>query len=65
MDDMTVTIDKGELTLKAPLVVGRKSSTGKSNLLLTTSGNQDIAELNGQPVTVSVNIYQSIKKGGK
>jgi len=60
MDSMTVSIDKGELTLKAPLVVGRKSSTGKSNLLLTTNGNQDIAELDGKPVTVSVNIYQKV-----
>jgi predicted alpha/beta-hydrolase family hydrolase len=59
MDDMTISIVKGAFTLEGELVSGRKSKSGKSNLLLTSSGNQEIdgLQVNGKPVTVSVNVY--------
>ena len=61
-DAMSIDIVEGKLTIEADLVQGRRSKSGKSELLLTTSGNQELETLvlNGKPVTVSINVYQKV-----
>lgn len=56
---MTVTIEKGELIIRAPITESL-SKSGKNLLIATTRGNiPTTAQHKGKPVTLSLNAYVS------
>jgi hypothetical protein len=59
---MKVTIKNKVMTIEIPLLdTAKPSSTGKSLIHATTSGNVPVELLvNGQPLIVSVNAYTKI-----
>lgn len=55
---MNVTVDGKELVIRIPMCEPRPSSSGKTLVVATTSGNQvTTAMVNGKPVTIGLNAY--------
>jgi hypothetical protein len=55
---MSATIENNHLVIKLPLQSPRPSSSGKTLVVATTSGNQVTAAMvNGKAVTIGVNAY--------
>ena len=55
---MKVTIEKGELVIRIPTQHPAPSSSGKTLIVATSHGGQrTTAQVDGKPITVSVNAY--------
>jgi hypothetical protein len=58
--DMTVVVDKKKktLTITLPLQEPTPSASGKTMVIATTRGNQQVnADYDGNPITIGVNAY--------
>ena len=55
---MTVTVRDGRLIIDAPITAPRASASGKSMVVITTSGNIVTgAEYDGNPLIMGLNVY--------
>ena len=55
---MSAVIENGTLVIRIPMQTPAPSSTGKTLVVATTSGNKvTTAMVNGKPVTIGVNAY--------
>ena len=55
---MKVTIENNELVIRVPMQEPRPSTSGKTLVVATTSGNKTTeAIVNGKPVTIGLNAY--------
>jgi hypothetical protein len=55
---LKVKIEKGELVIRIPLQEPRRSASGKTMVVATTSGNQPTeATINGKTIILGLNAY--------
>ena len=65
MKNVNVTVDGDTLTITVDLTQDQGlSSSGKTNIVATTSGNMTVDGTGDNPVVIGLNVYRRVQKKG-